>query len=314
MKKTNFICLPLLVALFTSCSSDRGASDKPMTSKEEIQSLTTKIVEAEIADDLSSFLSFYKADAISMPEYQPTLDGLPQIEAFYSEIFKRQDIVSFAKTTEEIFDLDNLIIEIGLLNKSYRVAVADTIITQHGEYWHVWQKQPDGSLRIEGEAFGFFHPIDDPEALTVVFKEDGWNRPINGPREGVEYPFELRAYNSMMEKGVQTRDGEFRSNYFTEDGAFKPFAEPVVSGMAKIKPYLIAYSQRGHVTIDSVSVFTYDSRYLDGFVLEYDMFRVRWTSGESHGRTEGKGIRLWKRMNDHSLRLFREIGTHNHLK
>ena len=314
MKKTTFSYLLLSAALFASCSDRQGVEDVPKTSKEQVQSLTSEMVKAEITDNLQAFLSFYNSDAISMPEYQPTLDGLHQIEAFYSEIFRRQDIVSFTKTTEEIFDIDNLIIEIGLLDKSYRAAVTDTIINQHGKYWHVWQKQPDGSLKIEGEAFGFFHHVANPEPLTVTFEEVEWNQQHNGTRLGVEYPFELRAYNSMMEKGVQTRDGEFRSNYFTEDGSFKPFAEPTVTGMAEIKPYLIAYSRRGQVKIDSVAVFTYDFRYLDGYVLEYDMFRVRWTNNDMQGRTEGKGIRLWRRMDDHSLRLFREIGTHNYLR
>jgi ketosteroid isomerase-like protein len=314
MKTTVFFYLLLPAVLTVSCFCEPGAEHKPGASKEHIQSLTSAMVKAETSDDLPAFLSFYIFDAISMPEYQPTLDGLPQIEAFYSEIFRRQDIISFTKTTEEIFDIGNLIIEIGLLDKSFRAAMADTILSQHGKYWHVWQKQPDGTLKIEGEAFGFFHHVANPEPLTVTFKEEEWNQKHNGTRLGVEYPFELRAYNSMMEKGVQTRDGEFRSNYFTEDGSFKPFAEPVVNGMAEIKPYLIAYSRRGQVKIDSVAVFTYDARYLDGYVLEYDMFRVRWISDDMQGRTEGKGLRLWKRMDDHSLRLHREIGTHNHLK
>jgi ketosteroid isomerase-like protein len=314
MRTITFAHLLITTALVISCSSEPTSEEKPAVSKEQIQLLTNEMVKAEVNDDLGAFLSFYEPDAISMPEYQPTLDGVGQIEAFYSAIFRRQEVAAYNKEAKEIFELDSLVLEIGRFNKDYSVAVADTMLTQQGEYWHVWRKQPDGSLKIEGEAFGFFHPIDNAESLTVAFRDDGWNKPINGSREGVEYPFELRAYNSMMEKGVQTRDGEFRSNYFTEDGAFKPFAEPVVSGMAEIKPYLIAYSKRGQVKIDSVSVFTYDSRYLDGFVLEYDMFRVRWTANDFHGRTEGKGIRLWKRMDDHSLRLFREIGTHNHLK
>jgi len=117
-----------------------------------------------------------------------------------------------------------------------------------------------------------------------------------------------------MEKGVRTRNGEERSKFFTEDGIFMPFADTTVTGMKEIKPYLIAYSSRGTVRIDSVMCYTYDFEYANDYIIEYDMFKVRWSFPDRSGRTEGKGIRLWKRQPDKSLRLYREIGTHNHLK
>jgi hypothetical protein len=44
------------------------------------------------------------------------------------------------------------------------------------------------------------------------------------------------------------------------------------------------------------------------------MFKVKWSMPDHSGRTEGKGIRIWKRQEDKSLRLYREIGTHNHFR
>jgi hypothetical protein len=129
-----------------------------------------------------------------------------------------------------------------------------------------------------------------------------------------EMPFELKAYNALMEKGVRTRDAALRASFFTDDGSFFPFADTTVTGMGQIKPYLIAYSSRGEVSIDSIQCYTYDFEQSDNYILEYDMFKVRWSTVDLTGRTEGKGIRIWKRQYDHSLRLYREIGTHNHIK
>ena len=60
--------------------------------------------------------------------------------------------------------------------------------------------------------------------------------------------------------------------------------------------------------------YTYEFETRGEYILEYDMFKVKWSVPNYSGRTEGKGIRIWKRQEDKSLRLYREIGTHNHLQ
>ena len=90
-----------------------------------------------------------------------------------------------------------------------------------------------------------------------------------------------------------------------------PFAEPAVSG-TDIKPYLTEYSRRGEVTIDTVSIYTDHFERFEDQLLEYCQFRVQWTAGINSGRTTGKGIRIWRRQADGSLKMYREIGTHNY--
>ena len=126
-------------------------------------------------------------------------------------------------------------------------------------------------------------------------------------------PFELKAYNALMEKGVRDRNAMLRSAFFMETGSFKPFADTTVTGIEQIKPYLIAYNSGGKVTIDFIRCYTYDFEYAGDYILEYAMCKVAWSRPDVSGRIEGKGIRIWKRQDDHSLRLYREIGTHNHL-
>ena len=116
-----------------------------------------------------------------------------------------------------------------------------------------------------------------------------------------------------MEKGVRNRDGNLRSEFFAPDGRFYPYADTAIVGLARIKSHLLEYNSRGNVSIDSIMCYTFDFSYFENYVLEYDMFKVKWSVPNFSGRTEGKGIRIWKRLPDGSLRLFREIGTHNHL-
>ena len=311
MKAYKFALL-LLPVLF-SCRQERSRdSTQHEIVEERLRDLTQKLTRLETTDSLDSFLQFYDEHAIVMPEYQLTLHGQEEIKSFYREIFNRQKIVTFHRQTHEFIHMNNTIVEIGVFRKEFRDPKSDTLISLHGKYWMVWQNQPDGRFKIKGESFGFFHSVEHPESLIVSSSK-------TQPGESdlklkTDTPFELKAYNALMEKGVRTRDGNLRSQFFTKDGSVYPFADTTVTGIDRIKPYLIAYSSRGAITIDSIMCYTYEFETHGEYILEYDMFKVKWSVPNYSGRTEGKGIRIWKRQEDKSLKLYREIGTHNHLQ
>jgi ketosteroid isomerase-like protein len=302
-------CLLLLVLLFSACSI-KNPTDKISFDaiQQKIKKLTEEITELEKKDNLKGFMIHYDNASISMPEYQLTLTGPIEVKAFYKEIFARQKIKAFKKNTEEIIVIDSIAIEIGTFKKEYLDSVTDSAFVQNGKYWNIWSIKSDGSLKIKGEAFGYFHPIKNADLLVVQSNN-------KQPSESEvlltkQIPIELKAYNALMEKGVRNRDGILRAEFFTDNAQFMPFADSTKKGIEKIKPYLIAYNA-GTVTIDSIMVYTYDYEKIENYVIEYSMFKVKWSVPQLSGRTEGKGIRIWKRQEDNSLKLFREIGTHN---
>jgi len=258
------------------------------------------LAKAEKERDLKTFLSYYEKDAISMPEYQPALHGINEIETYYREIFSRHRITSFVRKAEEFFDFDTTVIEIGTFVKEF-----DNIPTQQGKYWMVWTVKPNGIRRLKAEAFGYFHPIKDPEALTVKM-------PVTFVSE--KSSLELRAYKALNEEYVRLKDGALRSEFYADDARYMPFQEPTVTGIKNIRPYLIEYSNRGNINFDSLDLTTIHGEYLPGFILEYSQVKVKWHNADTSGRTEGKGIVLWKRQPDQSLKIYRHIGTHNYLK
>ncbi|HEX5169134.1 MAG TPA: hypothetical protein VFW11_08155 [Cyclobacteriaceae bacterium] len=108
---THFISLFLV---FASCSNEKGSEAISFASEEVLHRLTQKLTEAEVNDDLGAFIQYYDAQAISMPEYQLTLDGLDEIECFYSGIFKRQNIKSFRRQAHEFIHLGKTIVQSSL--------------------------------------------------------------------------------------------------------------------------------------------------------------------------------------------------------
>lgn len=312
MKSNYIFTLCLALTVLGSCSNEKmGDRTNQKIIEQQLQKLSEELTALEKNDDLKGLLANYDEKIISMPEYQLTLQGVSDIETFYKEIFHRQNIKSFQRKAEEFIHLDSTVIEIGTFRKEFTNAKNDSLSIQKGKYWNVWGVRTDGQFKIKGEAFGFFHPIKHPEELIIT----RLNKKQPDESEIVlkkQILFELKAYNALMEKGVRNRDGILRSEFFTGDGSFMLFADSTVTGMDKIKPYLIAYNN-GNVIIDSITCYTYDFEDFGDHVLEYDMFKVKWSVPNFSGRTEGKGIRIWRRQKDKSLRIYREIGTHNHL-
>jgi ketosteroid isomerase-like protein len=290
----------LLAIIVSAVSCSSNDNDSGNTLKIQLQQLGNQRMDAEKRGDLEAYLAFYDPEVIVMPEYQPTINGIKTARRYYGEIFNRILVRDSKHTTTEVLDFDSTVVEFGTFIK--RCSLGDSLITLQGKYCNVWLHLPNGDLRIKGECFGYFHPVKDPAPFVVESKERLMPR---------QPPFELLAYNALMEKGVRTRDGSLRADFFTEDGIFYPFADSAVVGMKSIKPYLVSYST-GNVRIDSISCSTRHYEKLKEHVLEYDEFKVTWEVDGFKGKTQGKGIRLWKRMPDMSLRLFREIGTHNY--
>jgi len=299
----------LIIIMTISCAGKKGPQEiSNRQIEQEIRLLTQDLDEKEANAQLTGCLDHYADQAISMPEYQTTLAGRNEIENYYRDIFKKQHIKTIRREPQEFIHLANTIIAIGTFQRAYETPTKDSLITLKGKYWHVWVPET-GTYHIKGEAFGYFHPVDNPESLIISTNQQ---QPDESKIQ-MEVSFELKAYNALMEKGVRQRNATLRVNFFTEDAIFYPFADSAVVGMDQLKPYLTAYSNRGTVTIDSVSCYTFNFEKLGDYILEYAMFKVKWRLTDRTGRTEGKGIRIWKRQADGSLRLFREIGTHNYL-
>jgi ketosteroid isomerase-like protein len=156
--KTKCIFILSCTLFFASAFSQKitGFATLSNAVREQLQILSDLRTQSEKNDDLETFLASYDENAISMPEYQPTLTGITEITAFYKEIFQRQKIKTFERKAEEFIALDSTIIEIGTFQKEYTELNSDTLITQSGKYWSIWKTNPDGSFKLKGDVFGFF--------------------------------------------------------------------------------------------------------------------------------------------------------------
>jgi ketosteroid isomerase-like protein len=312
--KTLFIFLCLLVVSPKFLNSQ--ISEKSTRLRNQLTNIQKEIIAAQKGVDLDAVMKFYDPKAICMPEYQPLLNGIEQIRLYYKEILLRRKITRFNKDITEIIDMGNTLAEIGL----FSITQIDSTTKWkqqrelNGKYINIWKIQKDGSLLLQGEAFGYLHPVNNP--LFYMVKTDAnkaQNNLLNELNKSGNYYFEVKALNALQEEAVRNRDGNLRADFFTQDAIFMPYADSIKKGITAIRKHLIEYN-RGKVVIDSIDIASEYIEALDKFIIEYPKFFVRRHTPDLSGINAGKGIRIWRRENDCTLKLYREIGIHDHIQ
>jgi ketosteroid isomerase-like protein len=124
---------------------------------------------------------------------------------------------------------------------------------------------------------------------------------------------ELARQNRLDAEAVRNHDTAAKVAKYAADAIYMPFADTPKIGIDEIRTHLTAYTDQGRgVTFESVRVWNEGFEALDGYVIEYPKFEVRWRNGADFGVVSGGGLRLWRREADGSLKLLRQIATHDH--
>ena len=295
----------ILISAF-SCKEHKQAP-KDITKVDlqvKIDTLNAALIAAARTKDFKPVADIYLDDALLLAEYNPLIDGKANIERFYAEIFKRQNILAYQKKTTELFDFGETILEIGEFKKTIQGQQK-----QEGKYFNVWQLLDTGILKLKSETFGFYHPMENPSELSVHAIKDS----VKGlsSRNGKNIPLELEAYDARNENIVRDRDSQSAARSYTNDGAYYPFANTKIEGIENLRKHYTAYHS-GTVKIDTIEVWTYDYEPVKDGVLKYNKFYVEWSVPELSGITEGTGLIYYRRQDDNALKIHRQIGLHIH--
>ena len=301
------------LALLLSVSGIAQISKVTDKLRSKLESVNKQLADAFLSEDVNKLMTLYMHDAIYLPEYQPIMKGTEAIRKYSQEIFNRQQIKLFDKKITEVIDFRGSVAEIGSFTIAYNTSGNGQLVRHNGKYLNIWKVLPDGTLRLKAESFGYFSNVENPASLVIKIPELPAANAIQSPDNDKSASFELHALNTLMEKAVSNRDSNLRADFFSQDAVFMPFADSLKVGMKAIRPYLIGYNS-GNVTVDSIRIYTDYAEVLDSYVIEYPRFYVRWHTPELAGTGQGKGIRIWRRELDCSLKLYREIALHDHIE
>jgi ketosteroid isomerase-like protein len=310
IKKTTFTFAVLL--LLTTFHIKAQNQKKGNTLKAKIEAVNSQWAKAMINEDVESLMLLYAPNTVFMPEYQHTIKGKDGIKTYFKEIFNRRQTTVFNRKIMEVIDMKNMVAEIGTFNIEYTASNETKPTVLNGKYINIWTIQKNGSLQLKGEAYGYFHGVENPSSHVVNMPKEQSNNNVE-LTENTNIHFELMALNALNEKSVKTRDGNLRANFYTQDAIFMPFADSMKIGATAIRLHLIEYN-KGNVTIDTIHVYSTFIEVADNYVIEYPRFYVKWRVPNMSGTGSGKGIRIWRREPDCSLKMYREIGVHDHLE
>jgi S-formylglutathione hydrolase FrmB/ketosteroid isomerase-like protein len=283
----------------------------PVELRDRVTAAHGRLRQAMIANDPNALAQLYRADAMSMPDYQPALYGPAQIAAYHQAIGKRRRVTGYVPVASEVFDLGSSAVEVGTFTVTWSVA-GGGVEEERGKYVNVWSMEADGSLRLKSDVRGYLRPLPDPAAFFVAMPEGKAPGPWSAD---IRLAQTLQARNDRNAVAVQTYDAEAKIVEYADDAVIMPFADTNKTGIGEIRPYLTAYTNAGRgVTFDSVRVWNIGFEDFGAYVLEYPKFRVEWHTADASGVVKGGGLRLWRRRANGSLELLRQIGTHDHVE
>jgi len=305
-KILNTLLSLLMLATICACKNNSTSTktDNQNTAmiESKIKSLNNQLIVAAKKRDFKQVDYIYADDALLLPELHTIIDGKEDISTFYNRIFERQKLVAYQKTSNEILDLGSQILEIGTFTKTF-----EKLEKQEGKYWNVWTPLANGELKLQSESFGYFHKVEDYDSHAI---ETFQKRPtVTQSRNNKKIPAELQAYDAYTEEIVRERDVEKAMDLYENDAAYFAVAEKGIFGLNDLTEYYRNYYSHP-VTIDSISIWTYDYKKVKHGFLKYMKFHVEWTVPELSGKTSGTNIVYWRRQPDGSLKRRRLIGLH----
>ena len=150
--KTSFLFLTSFLAVcFISLSF---AQDDTEQLKTKIREMNEKYSKAMLERNYEAMLSFYADDAISLPSYSPMMKGKEAIKnGMDMDKNANYKITEFKMVNTDIITSGDLVCDIGTYNMAMEMQGMDSPVTDEGKYMTVYQKQPDGSLKIKAETW-----------------------------------------------------------------------------------------------------------------------------------------------------------------
>jgi ketosteroid isomerase-like protein len=148
MKKANFVSFSVLLAILFMASA--GFSQSAADYKVKIEKINKQMAKYMLEGNSEKNLELYAADAISMPSYEPMLEGIAAIRKSSEAMMKSgMKITSFEPVTVKVLVNGNMITEIGTYKMSMSMPGMEKPMNDHGKYLTIWEKQKDGSLKVK---------------------------------------------------------------------------------------------------------------------------------------------------------------------
>jgi ketosteroid isomerase-like protein len=121
--------------------------------REKIVKINQQMAKAMMEGNGQATLSFYTKDAISLPNYGEMVKGIDAIKKSNDEMASSGKVNSVEFNTVMVNTYGNMVSEIGTYKMNITMAGMANPVEDNGKYLTLWEKQPDGSLKIKVETW-----------------------------------------------------------------------------------------------------------------------------------------------------------------
>jgi len=257
------------------------------------------------------FQVYYSDTVRLMPPFQKTIMGKEHALSYYKSILNRFTIQTFNRKEIEILDLGTQVLETGTLTFQLTSKSTGKQHVLYGKYLHLWAELKNGGLSLITEAwnydqyYGEIHDglrVAEVPSLHMAFQP---NVPVIS-----NISFELAALNRLLDATVTQHDGDTWTQYYCDDAILMASNSPICQGKKSIDEYIKLHVKELPV-FEELDIRNDRIDNLGTYVVEYASHIASWRNGASSGVGLGKNIRIWRREDDHSLKLFRSIGMYD---
>jgi len=141
----------LLMMTFFVMSATSQTNDEL---REKIVKINQQMAKAMMEGNSQATLGFYTKDAVSLPNYGEMVKGIDAIKKSNDEMVSSgMKVNSMEFNTVMVNTYGNVVSEIGTYKMNATMPGMASPMEDTGKYLTLWEKQPDGSLKIKVETW-----------------------------------------------------------------------------------------------------------------------------------------------------------------
>lgn len=306
--KNRYLFIMIFLLVFTNLQGQTIKNTDQL--KEKLKKVNNQIVVSFLHSDSRIIVNLYDdAAPVCMPEYHRALYTKANIKSYYEQWLSNFKVNTCKRDIYEVQVIDNYVVEIGTFSIN-ATNNKNTALVYDGKYLNVWRIGKGGKLNLISEIWGADKAIQGSNFSAIQTKESEIPKAeINKTLET-----EVSRRNQRIAELVTNREGEKHAvEFFTKDAIYLTYDTPMFIGIENIKPYFVEHEKPNGVSIDSISIKASRMIAIKNFVIEYGYYYVdvSWDNKKGRAIVKGKSTNLWKRDENGTLMLYRQMVNHD---
>lgn len=256
-------------------------------------------------ESINQIVGLFDTNATLLPEYHRSLWGITQIQAYYTMFFEKTKTKSYQKEPFELLKVGPYYVESGTFEHDYKTP-NDQDFKYKGKYMTYWEFQEDGNPKVIAHISGASHyfEADKLDFVTVPSQE----RPTI--KSTTQWEREIEQRRKQVYQAVLTNNTQEQMKSYAEDANYMTYYDPPFIGKEQITAYFKAHNNTA-VQRDSLMTRTIKVIDIGDHALKFGEYYVEWTWEKQPSFISGKGLTLYKRMEDGSIKIFRQMINHS---